>query len=330
MKKQEVITDIDSIRTDHQVVYRHDGTIIDDNGEVITSQNYVIKKERTKEGFIKLFVENLRYLVDLDNNEKMLFFLILSKMDYRNIIFLDKNLKSAIIAEKYMSRATLYRAINGLVNKQIIIKLDPSIQKIREMMVVYSNEAYLVNPNLVGKGGFRDLRKLRHTVITDFDFDKLEMRQAYTQETEYDGLEEILQNPEQHEIKSIEHTTDARNNSNTTEILVGKKAQNSDDIVEVEMIEMAKSKSDSLALPHNPQNINKQQPHAKSSLFDDEATNSVATDDSKLTPELKKIKDKVRLEIEAYRNKLALKNLEIKERLLESGLIEEAASLNID
>ena len=53
-------------------------------------------------------MDNLYYLVNLDNIEKTLFFIILSKMDYKNVIFFDRSLRKAIIDSKLIARTSLY------------------------------------------------------------------------------------------------------------------------------------------------------------------------------------------------------------------------------
>ncbi|EAH9136004.1 hypothetical protein EXD60_03585, partial [Campylobacter upsaliensis] len=114
------IKNLNDYNKKHQVVYRQENSILGIDGSIQNVEKFVVARETTKEDFIKLFVENIYYLVKLDNNEKTLFFIILSKMDYKNIIFFDRSLKKGIIESGVMSKTSLYRAFNGLLNKKVL------------------------------------------------------------------------------------------------------------------------------------------------------------------------------------------------------------------
>ena len=212
----ETIKNLNDYYKKHQVVYRQENSILKTDGSVENVEKFVIARETTKEDFIKIFVENIYYLVKLDNNEKLLFFIILSKMDYKNIIFFDKSLRKGIIDTGLMSKSGMYRAFKGLLSKKVLYEIENK-ESLKEIMMISSDEAYIVNPNLVGKGSFRDLKRLRHTVITDYDFEKLEIRQKLIQEEKHDGFDEIAENLEAHEIKQIQKKEDE------TKIIIGKK-----------------------------------------------------------------------------------------------------------
>ena len=212
------IQNLNDKKDKHQVIYRHENSILNSDGNIENVEKFVVAKETTKEGFIKLFVDNLYYLVNLDNIEKTLFFIILSKMDYKNIIFFDRSLRKAIIDSKLIGKTSLYRAFNGLVEKSVVIKVSKE-SILQESMLVSSDEAYIVNPNLVGKGSFRDLRQLRHTVITDYDFENLEVKKQFISQEKYIGFDEVAQNLDKHEIKEINKNEEEK----TIELIVGEK-----------------------------------------------------------------------------------------------------------
>lgn len=48
-----------------------------------------------------------------------------------------------------------------------------------------------MNPQIIGKGSFKDLKKLRQTVVKTFDFDNLEFKQEISVESEYEGFEQV-------------------------------------------------------------------------------------------------------------------------------------------
>ena len=57
--------------------------------------------------------------------------------------------------------------------KEVILLLDTDVLTDEELvfykLVRGMKKAFLINPNLVGKGSFRDLMKMRQVVIRDFD-----------------------------------------------------------------------------------------------------------------------------------------------------------------
>lgn len=76
------------------------------------------------------------------------------------------------------------------------------------MKMIFTNKEYIINPQIVGKGSFRDLKKMRQTVITDYDFDTLEMKSQVIQEAKYDGFDGIINSPEKFQVKEIRQEVD--------------------------------------------------------------------------------------------------------------------------
>ncbi|ECP7276040.1 hypothetical protein OLO84_00925 [Campylobacter jejuni] len=212
------IKDLNEINKNNkqQVVYRKDNLSTDCiTGEVIERNQIIVRKVQTRESFIKLFTENIHYIINLEPQEKTLFFTLLSSVDYKNVVRFDKSMKQNIILDKVLSRAGMYRALNGLIEKKVIFKIDRDF--VKSYAGVGSDDCYLFNPNLVGRGSWNDLKNLRHTITREWDFENLEVRENLEVEEEYLGLDEIKNNQKQYQIKEInqEHdkTTKVKNNS---------------------------------------------------------------------------------------------------------------------
>ncbi|XTO84312.1 hypothetical protein RZU89_10270 (plasmid) [Campylobacter coli] len=47
--------------------------------------------------------------------------------------------------------------------KKIVLKLDTD--DLKKAYDVFAKNAFLINPNVIGKGSFRDLRNLRQTIV---------------------------------------------------------------------------------------------------------------------------------------------------------------------
>lgn len=84
---------------------------------------------------------------------------------------------------------------------------------------VYDNYSFLVNPNIIGKESFRELKRLRRMVITDFDFKNFRATKEIISETEYLGFDAIKNNQEHDETKKVKNTEfiiEENNNANNT------------------------------------------------------------------------------------------------------------------
>lgn len=232
-----------------QVVYTKENNLFDNQtGEVITQENTFIKKELKRDQFIKLFLENVIFWVNLDNKEKNLLFLCINFMNWVNVIKIDSTFKKNAMLTCEVSRSSVTRAIDGLIEKNVLKKLTKDeYQSLGESIKgalfsnIFTGEDYLINPQIVGKGSFRDIRKIRQTIVQDFDFDTMEMTKQVTQEAKYDGFDDIKDNTDKHEIKEITQNISENGKIITNEIVIGKKDEftddNDDEIINVEPTE---------------------------------------------------------------------------------------------
>lgn len=224
MNNEIEIKDLNEINKNNkqQVVYRKDNLFTDCiTGEVIERNQIIVRKVQTRESFIKLFTENIHYIINLEPQEKTLFFTLLSSVDYKNVVRFDKSMKQNIILDKVLSRAGMYRALNGLIEKKVIFKIDRDF--VKSYAGVGSDDCYLFNPNLVGRGSWNDLKNLRHTITREWDFENLEVRENLEIEEEYLGLDEIKNNQKQYQVKEINQEHDETTKVKNTEIVIEEK-----------------------------------------------------------------------------------------------------------
>lgn len=204
MANRVKIKDLNEINenNNYQVVYRKNNLSTDCiTGEVIERNQIIVRKIQTRESFIKIFTENIHYIINLEPQEKTLFFTLLSSVDYKNVVRFDKSMKQNIILDKVLSRAGMYRALNGLIEKKVIFKIDREF--VKSYAGVGSDDCYLFNPNLVRRGSWNDLKNLRHTITREWDFENLEVRENLEIKEEYLSFDEIKNNQEQYQIKEI-------------------------------------------------------------------------------------------------------------------------------
>lgn len=193
-------------------------------GEVTTIVSSFLQKEKTKDNFIKLFVENINYLTDnLSNSALRVVLMMFKNLNYQNIFHYNSDFVSYFTNKKILGKSSVYRAIKELEDKNVIFKITKEQQ---EEYDIISPNSYIMNPQIIGKGSFKDLKKLRQTTIKEFDFEKLEMIQKVEVESEYEGLEEVKENPENYYIKDIKQISYP--NTIENQIIISKKEAEAD------------------------------------------------------------------------------------------------------
>jgi hypothetical protein len=203
-------------------LYGFEKTSLDYTGEIKEKNNITVTQTKRKDDFLKLFVFNLDFIsTNLENSEKTVLFLIISNMNFKNIVNINSDLRAEIVHKSKIHRNTISKAISSLVEKNIIYKLDSD--ELREKYDVYAKNSYLVNPDLIGEGSFRDLKNLKQTVITNFDFETLQMKKQITRETKYNDYNEFIEHKQNYEVKEVSHNINHKNNIKNTNILIGKK-----------------------------------------------------------------------------------------------------------
>ncbi len=206
-----------------KAVFKHTKETIDfTTGEVIAQNEYKISKEEKKENFIKVYIDNLYFMAtSLNNSEKTVLFFIMANMNYQNVVTISTELRQLIEKKASISRTTIFTALNGLKEKNVLI-VPGDDDELKEEFNIYSKNSFILNPNVIGKGSLKDLKKLRQTVVTNFDFEKLEATQEIIREVEYDGFEEVKQGMlnGKSEISQIKQSFDEKNNIKKTDITI--------------------------------------------------------------------------------------------------------------
>lgn len=228
------IVDLNQLKTVDTLYKREQETTDFHTGEVVSSQKNTLIREKQRERFIKVFIDNLIYVIDdLDKIEKNVLWQILQEMNYYNIVRIDSSFRKSIQVGSNISQGTSSKVINSLISKKVLLKV--SEEKCAEYKIMhFTGKEYLVNPQLVGQGSFKELSKMRRTITTSFDFDKLEATKEVLTETTYGGLEEFANNIDDYELKAVEHIESKDKKHLETNIVVGDK---NNEIIEAEVEE---------------------------------------------------------------------------------------------
>lgn len=194
----EIVNLGDVEKTSQKLYNKVEEKIDNITGEITTTVNSFLQKVNTKDDFIKLFTENISFLVsDLSGSALKVLLLIIRNINYQNIFQYNSEFVNYFESKKILGKSSVYNAMNELEKKNVILKIT---KEQREEFGVLGAKSFIINPNIIGKGSFRDLKELRQTVTKTFNFDKLEIKQETQIEAKYKGMDEILNNPENYNI----------------------------------------------------------------------------------------------------------------------------------
>ena len=180
-------------------------TINHQTGELISKEDLKISKEKNREKFIKVFIDNLNYIIGaLKPIEKSIFFVLMHQMNYHNIISLNSTIRKTIQISLGLSQSAVSKGINALIEKKVLLKVDEENAE-KFHISFWTDREFLINPQLIGSGSFKELSKIRRVITTTFDFDTFEATKEIDSAYVYSDFEEVGQNLENYEIKQIEN-----------------------------------------------------------------------------------------------------------------------------
>ena len=214
-------------------------TINHQTGELISKEDLKISKEKNREKFIKVFIDNLDYIIEaLKPIEKSIFFVLMHQMNYHNIISLNSTIRKTIQISLGLSQSAVSKGINALIEKKVLLKVEKENAE-KFHISFWTDKEYLINPQLIGSGSFKELSKIRRVITTTFDFDTFEATKEIDSAYVYSDFEEVEQNLGNYEIKGIENKTSSDQKNSETQILIGEK-----DFSEVEIVPNNELKTD--------------------------------------------------------------------------------------
>lgn len=295
-------------------IYEHTTEQVDKTtGEVVSNTHTFVKQVNTREEFVKLFTENIDYVnKNLTDSEIRIYLHAINNLNYNNNFRFDSNFIGYFVSNEIMKKTTVYRHFKSLVEKGVFILANDDLKK---EFNIYGNDVYFVHPDLIGKGPFIDLLKLRRIIVQTFDFQNLTMKQEITTETAYNGFEEIANNSNEHEVKQINKTISNDGKHIKTEIVIGEK-DNNDIIVDVEAHDEKQEKTLFSEVEEQQKVFEDDVPeHLQRTKFD------------------KKYKDKVEASVARVlklENDLLKERLALREHYLEIGDIEKASAISMD
>lgn len=169
----------------------------------------VVKRFKNRNEFVQFYIENIDYITyNLNDTEKKTLFRCVMDMNINNVLTISSDLRRSMAELLDVSQSTISRGINSLIDKRVLIALNPKNmdEDTKNLFGVANSDKnkYLINPDIVGKGSFRDMVKMREKVVKEFNFERMEFKKEVAKEMDYTELEEITGNPDAHKIKQIE------------------------------------------------------------------------------------------------------------------------------
>lgn len=134
--------------------------------EISDTKTYIFS---SKEELIQNYINNIKGLSVI---EKKLLNAVILRMNYNNCVNIGSDVKLDLIVELKMSRASIFRALKGLLNKQLLLHLNTV--ELKKKFAIANNNTYIVDPAIFGKGNLNYTKKITTKVIHEFDFEKLE------------------------------------------------------------------------------------------------------------------------------------------------------------
>lgn len=197
--------------------------------ERVKSRFTIKKKFDNQPQFIQFYVENLDFVMSNFNQTEMkVLGKCIKEMGINNIIRLSAEFRKGLEMSCKISKPTVIRSLNALINKKVLIELEPSKMS-QEDLNFYDidkndKKLFLISPDIFGKASLRDMVRMREKVVKEFDFEQMEFVKRVDNEREYVGFDDIIKNPHKHTIKNITSSNNLSGGQNV-EILLEENQQ---------------------------------------------------------------------------------------------------------
>lgn len=120
------------------------------NGEVLTTTSQQVGMFEKEPPYVKLYLEDIGRLNNLNASEQKVINELVFNMGFNNVVPSYKPVKELIAEKLGMQYNTLDKAIKELHKKGILIR------KARGL--------YIMDPNIFGRGSWKDVKKIRMTI----------------------------------------------------------------------------------------------------------------------------------------------------------------------
>lgn len=331
--KKEIKNLLETGETRKTFLEKEEVFIDNDTGEITASNRIVVKKFKQTDEFIKFFSENLEFIIaELSGSEKNVFFAILMSINHNNFYFDNSDFRKYVASISGVGTSNLSRVLSSLEAKRVVLRLEVDNMSDEELLQYKlakgMKKVFLVNPNLIGRGSFKELVKMRQTVVRDFDFKSMEYKREIANDFIYEGMSEIIENPHHYSVKSIEQ----KGNSEDDKYLeIGIHAKENQSIIDI-IPENTKTLENKEYVEQIESKQSPQMEQTPNSYMQEQVEQEYSKSEQLRILELEELnlKTKARLtadELEIKNKELELKRIELKQALINMGKVEEALKI---
>lgn len=301
-----------------------------------TSVTRVFTKTETQEKFFKLFAKETAMLFSLENASdfSLLFGIIYYCSSPSNLFYFNSHTKLILSEKLNIHRNTISLSFKRLLEKKVI--LEPKEEsKIKE---------YMLNPNIFGSGGFKNIEELRQVAVLHYNFRDFSVKKEIGSTRIFEGGKDLLTNPRDYQIKNIEESNNGI--SRVKEIEIQKITNKEyDDVIRIDAPganQLPFFKED-----HNEKESTIEADYVETSIDNENKTQNdyesmdkikllelenkkleLAQKDKEIELEKMKVEAKMKeLELRDKEATLELKKIEIQEALIKQGRLDEAMKL---
>lgn len=275
-------------------------------GEVTEAIGTKVYKLESRVEFLQLYTANLKILYTLEGQDSKVLLFIFQSLSFMNTVSLNPSFKKNIKEGLGISQPTVSRSLSRLISKGILIPIT-SFPELRKKYEAYTDDIYFLDPNIVGKGPFRELERLRYTMVKEYNLDEMTVTNTFNIEHSYAGFGDISKNIDKHEVIDVK-TAQIDDKTKETDILIAEKNE--------------KTNNTEPVLAQQPVEVEKVAPQ-KESLFDTQAETPKDKDKS----ESDKILEIENKKIEVLELEVKNTNLYIIKKLIDAGKFDEALEL---
>ena len=213
-----------------------------------------VSKFDNRADFLKFFVEGIPYVIQkLNLMEKNILLFAMAELNYGNTFVLSSEFRKDLENILKIGQAAISKNLKSLVRKGVFIHLNAEKMTESEKrffnMTDYTKKKYLVNPNIVGKGSFKDLLGVKRIIRQEYNFTNFEGKETIEEDYAYIGLREILENKDKYEVRNV-NVSHNETGGKDIEVTLQEKECNDDnnivDIGEVDDIKRIEEKKEPL------------------------------------------------------------------------------------
>lgn len=183
---------------------------IDDNFILVdkVESDAIIKTFKNQTEFVQFYIGNIDYVnTQLNDSEKKVLFVCAMEMNRNNCIKISSDFRQTLILRTEVNRNTVSKAINSLIEKEILIKIEPDkldeIGRKKLGIALRENNIYLISPEIFGKGSARDILQVKEVIVKHYNWEENKYEKRVLKEFDYAGLNDIKDNPKSFKIKDV-------------------------------------------------------------------------------------------------------------------------------